>query len=543
MSPEIERVIDEIRGAWRFRWVAFAVAVVVAVVGWLVVFALPDRYQAEARVFVDTRTALRPALQGLTVEQNVDSEINYVRQSLLAGPQLEEIAQASGVLPSTERDERRRAKILTRLSDNISLTVTTAGTQGDERSVAGTLYDIQYTESDRARCLRVVTKLLDTFVERTLGGKRQGSEDAQKFLAAQMKDYEQRLSAAENKLADFKKTNIGLMPNEQGGFFSQMQTEVDAEKKAETDLAIAVSRRDALIKELHGDAAVSAAGGAATSIGTKGEGAGSDTVSRIQEAQARLDELLLKYTEKHPDVIAAQATLDELKKRRAEELDSLRRGDANAVATSGAGASPVYQSIQLELNKQDVEIAALQRQLSQHQNTVAELRQRLNIAPAIEAEYQQLNRDYDVNKAEYTALLENYQKAQIGEKADNAGSVRFEVVLPPTAQPGPIWPKRSLFLAGVWLAAIAAGGAVAFVLHMLRPVVASPSTLRAMTDFPLLGVVGTAFPSQQQRERRQIVWSFSVASAALFAALIVALALNFVGVRIDLHLLQTLVHA
>ena len=91
---------------------------------------------------------------------------------------------------------------------------------------------------------------------------------------------------------------------------------------------------------------------------------GGDTLSRIQEAQADLDELRLKFTDKHPDVIAARATLEELKKRRAAELDSLRRGDASAVASSGAGNNPVYQNIQLELNKEDVDIAALRRELA-----------------------------------------------------------------------------------------------------------------------------------------------------------------------------------
>ena len=137
-------------------------------------------------------------------------------------------------------------------------------------------------------------------------------------------------------------------------------------------------------------------------------------MSRIQETQAKLDELLLKYTDKHPDVIATRATLDDLQKRRATELESLRRGDASAVASSGAGNNPVYQTMQLELNKVDVEIAALRRELAQHQSTVAELRQRLDSAPQVEAEFQQLNRDYDVNKAQYTALLESYQKARLG---------------------------------------------------------------------------------------------------------------------------------
>ncbi len=212
----------------------------------------------------------------------------------------------------------------------------------------------------------MVDKLLNTFVDETLGAKRAGSQNAQKFLETQIKDYEQRLSTAEDKLASFKKKNVGLMPSEQGGYFTQLQNEVDAAKKSETDLSIAMSRRDELSKQLHSDSAVSAAGSSSTS-GGRGSGGGNDTLSRIQETQAKLDELLLKYTDKHPDVIATRATLEELKKRRAVELDSLRRGDASAVASSGAGSNPVYQSMQLELNKADVEIAALRRELAQHQ--------------------------------------------------------------------------------------------------------------------------------------------------------------------------------
>src|SRR5271170_4311246 len=116
VTPELNRLFDEVRGAWRFRYIALATAFVVAAIGWLVVFALPDRYEAHAQVFVDTRTALKPALQGLTTEQNVDAQINYVRQSLLEGPQLEKIAVDTGVLPGTLTDERSRARILNLLS-------------------------------------------------------------------------------------------------------------------------------------------------------------------------------------------------------------------------------------------------------------------------------------------------------------------------------------------------------------------------------------------------------------------------------------------
>jgi polysaccharide chain length determinant protein (PEP-CTERM system associated) len=534
MTPAIEKAVDEVRGAWRFRWIAIAVAAVGAAAGWTIVFALPDLYETAASVFVDTRTALKPALKDLTVEQDVDAQINYVRQSLLARPELEKIARDTGVLTDSVTSEWERAKILSKLANGIGISVSSAGTQGDERSTAGTIYTILYRDVDPQRSARVVKTLLDTFIEQTLGGKREGSENVQKFLGARLKDYEQRLSAAEDRMAAFKKQNIGLMPSEQGGYFAQLQSEVDAAKKANTDLAVALSRRDELTRQLHGDAAVSAAGSSGPSVGARGSTAGGDTLSRIQETEAKLDELLLRFTDKHPDVIATRDTLAELKKRRAQELESLRRGDASAVAASGAGSNPVYQSIELELNKVDVEIAALRREAAQHDDTVAELRKRLNTAPQVEAEYQQLSRDYAVNKAEYTALLENYQKAKLGEQADSAGSVRFEVVQPPQEPVAPVWPKRTRLLAGIWLAALGAGAALAYGLHWLRPVVNSVRGVTELTSFPVLGAVTVAFPSRQRHMFRRRIWGFSAATLCLIVALGAVLVLNKSGVRLDL---------
>jgi polysaccharide chain length determinant protein (PEP-CTERM system associated) len=541
MTPALEKVFDEARSAWRFRWLGITVAMLIAVIGWLIVFALPDRYESSARVFVDTRTALKPALKNLTVDQDVDAQINYVRESLLAGPQLDKIAKEVGLLPATVTDEREHMRVLGKLADSITLTVSSAGNQGDERSTAGTIYSINYLDTNPQRSFKVVDTLLNTFVEQTLGGKREGSQNVQKFLEARIKDYEQRLSAAEDRIAAFKKQNVGLMPSEQGGYFAQLQNEVDAAKKADTALAIALSRKDELTRQLHGDVAVSAAGTAAPASGAQGVANGSDTLSRIQEAQAKLDELLLHFTDKHPDVIAIRATLEELKKRRAIELESLRRGDASAVASSGAGSNPVYQSIQLELNKVGVEIAALRRESEQHQNTVAELRKRANSAPQVEAEFQQLNRDYDVNKAEYTALLENYQKARLGEQADNAGSVRFEVVQPPAEPVVPVWPRRNHLIAEIWLAALALGCGVAYGLQLLRPVVHSVRGVSELTGFPVLGAVSVAFPSK----RRFLAWRyalrFSAASLCLVGALVGALVLNYSGARLNVSVVKTAV--
>jgi len=534
MNQLIEQIYYELRSAWRFRWYALLTAGVAAVAGWLVVFALPDRFEASARVFVDTRTALKPVLQGLTVEQDVNAQLNFVRQSLLAGPQLQDIAERAGVLTPATTNPAEQARILEDMVNRVNLTVRSASDRDNERDTAGSIYGINYQDNSRARSLKVVEVLLNTLVEETLGGKRRGSENAQKFLETQIREYERRLRDAEDRLAEFKKQNIGLMPTEQGGYFGQLQAEIDAARKAESDLNIAVSRRAELARQMRGESVITAAG-SPTVLGSSGLTSGSDTVSRIKETQAKLDELLLRFTDKHPDVIAARETLQELQRRREAEIESLRRGDAGAVAASGAGSNPVFQSIQLALNQADVEIASLRGAISQHRAKAAELNKRLDSAPKVEAEFAQLNRDYDVNKAQYTALLGNYEKARLGEQADSAGSVRFAIVQPPTANFAPVFPRRGLFLAGALAFALALGGGLAFLLHLMKPVVGSPSSLAEFTGLRVLGVVSSAFPGRVHSAVKRDLLRFAGGLAVLFVAFAGAIVLNWSGFRLALH--------
>ena len=536
MNPLVDQIQDDVIGSWRFRWLALAAASALALIGWLVVFSLGDLYEAGASVFVDTRTALKPALQGLTVDQDVDAELNFVRQSLLAGPSLQRIALEGGVLPASTVDPQQRQQLLANMGQHIDISVRSANGREEDRNTAGSIYHISYKDQDRQRSLRVVKILLDGLVNQTLGGKREGSENAQQFLQNQITDYEKRLRTAEDRLAQFKSRHIGLMPTEQGGYFAELQKESDAAATVKTKLAEAESRRAALTRQLHGDVAIAASGAGQTGSGSGSKGS-MDTLSRIDEAQARLDELLLRFTDAHPDVIAARQTLEDLKKRRAAEIESLRQGDPVVAAASRASSNPVYQSVQLALNQVDVDIADLNTELAQHESKVTELRRYLDTAPQVEAEFAQLNRDYDVNKAQYAALLGNLQKARMGERADTAGSVRFDIVQPPTAAFGPVWPRRKLAMSAAFILSLLAGAGLAYGLNYLYPVV-SLADARGMAGVPILGQVSVAFPERERLAFRRDVLRLSMAASCLLVAFGVAVIISQAGYRLSITTLK-----
>jgi polysaccharide chain length determinant protein (PEP-CTERM system associated) len=525
MNQALNMLQDEIRGAARFRWLAMIVAWAVCVIGWLVVFRLPNVFESTARVYVDTRTALSPVIQGLAIEQDVYAQLSLVQQALLGEAQLGKVVDEAN-LASDPTSTRARALAIAQLRNSITINI-----MGGDRNRPGVgLYSISYQDSERDRSLEVVQILLDSFVQSTLGGKQKGSETAERFLTEQIAETEQRLRDAEQRLADFKKKNVGTMPGAEGDYFTRLQNEMEASRKAQAALSVALSRRSELAQQLRDGASAAAATG---STSTAGVSAGSgqpavagDTASRIVDAQRRLTDLLLRYTEKHPEVGTLRDEISELEQRRARELDALRRGDPDAVVASGAGANPVYQSIQLALNQTSVEIAALRGEIAQHERKIAELRAVVQTVPEVEAEFARLNRDYDVTRTQYVALVERLGRAKLGQEAEATSAIVFEIVDPPTADFQPVDPNRPRLIVMVFVAGIGLGVGLAYALNKLRPVFNHRAELEAFTGVPVLGEVSLATLDNFVPDERRGHLLFSAGAIGLAVACIAALVLQ-----------------
>src|SRR5262245_38845003 len=132
MHALIVRILDEIRGTWRFRWAALAIAWAVCVLGWLAVSTLPNVYRASARVFVDSQSALRTTLKGWALEPNVESGLTFVRQAMLSRPHLEKVALETDLeLRATTPAEKER--LISGLQQRITIgtDVRTSGSAAD----------------------------------------------------------------------------------------------------------------------------------------------------------------------------------------------------------------------------------------------------------------------------------------------------------------------------------------------------------------------------------------------------------------------------
>jgi polysaccharide chain length determinant protein (PEP-CTERM system associated) len=532
MKEILEKTVSELHGAWRFRRYALGTAWIVSLLGWFVVFAIPDTYEAHARVNVDTRTALQNVLEGQVIQQDFESQLNLIRQALLGRTNLEYVAGQVGInLAAMTPADRDSA--LEGLTKRIEIALEPP-TNRDPR-IPNTLYRIGVRDGDRVTALKIVDVLLNSFVEDSMRGDRTGTETAQRFLREQLAEYGKRLADAEAQLAEFKKKNVGLVPGDQGDYFNRLNGHIQAAEGLQAQLVVATSRRDELQRQLRGESPFVPTDGSNT---TSGAGSSQGTGARIQEAQAKLDDLLLRFTDRHPDVLAARETLEQLRTRQKEELSALRRGDAGVAATTRAQSNPVRQNIQLQLNQVEVEIAALRTQLSDRRRMEADLRKLVDTVPEVEAEYARLTRDYDVTKTQYNSLLERLEKAGISRDAEKTGTVKFNIVDPPSASFQPIFPNRPLFLAVVLIAGLGLGAGLAYLIHLIKPVFVDARSLTEATGLPVLGTVMRGWLDRERNTLRAGLRRYMAASGALILLFVVVMLVQQPATRMLRQLLE-----
>jgi len=231
---------------------------------------------------------------------------------------------------------------------------------------------------------------------------------------------------------------------------------------------------------------------------------------------------LLRYTEKHPEVIALKQTIADLKQRRTEELSSLRSGGPGS-GSMAVEDNPLYQSIRIQLNKVEVDAAAIRADIAQRERRIAELQRSINTAPDVEAELGRLNRDYGVVKAQYEQLLDRLQRARLSESAEETGVVQFQMIEPPTAKFDPVGPNRLLMMIAVLLGAIGAAFAMSYVMHQLRPIVSNAGALAELTRLPVLGTVSIGRLEEHRAGIRSSAFRFATACAGLLVVFTVAL--------------------
>jgi polysaccharide chain length determinant protein (PEP-CTERM system associated) len=496
MDQVLQQILGYAKAAWRRRWWGVVMAWLVCIVGWTWVMMIPDRYEASARVYVDTQSLLKPLLLGLTVQPNVDQQIKLMTRQLVSRPTLEKVARMTDLDVRAKTPEQTEA-MLNGLASKIA--IADAGREN--------LYTISYQDPNADLAKKVVQSLLTIFVETSLGKTRQDISSSARFIEEQLQQYQQKLTDAENALTEFKRKNIGMMPGQGGDYYAKLSETAGLLRQAQLDQQEATNRRNQLRRQLEDEEPELNAAAAAVSTH-------SEIDARIQALEKQMDQLRLQYTDLHPDI---QST-----KRLIEKLEAQKKIDLAGGKADPAGAkiqNPVYQQLTIAIAEADATVSALGARVAEYQRRYNDLRNASNMIPQVEQEYTQLMRNYDVYRQNYDALLKRRESVTMsGEVESKTDTVDFRVIDPPFVPSHPAFPNRPLLLSLVTLGGLVAGIAVAFLLSQLRRTVTDRRVLRELTGLPLLGAVARVETDETRRRKRKGLLTYLAALGSLIAA-------------------------
>lgn len=489
MDEFLGQVTTTVRGMWNYRRLAMLVAWLVAAIGAGVVLLIPDHYQASARVFLDTQSILRPLMTGIAVQPNIEQQVAMLSRTLINRPTVERLVRQVdldlGVNSKADKDA---------LVDAVTKSISIQSAGRDN------LYTLSYSDQRPEVAQKVVQSLLTIFVESSLGASRQDSDSARRFLDEQIKSYEAKLTEAEGRLKEFKLRNLQMQS--QAGLDSAGRAAEIANmlSQARLDLREAESARAAASRQLE-----------ALRLQSQQSLAGSAFPMHTPEIDARLDvqkrnldALLQRYTDAHPDVINTRRLIEELEGQKRREVDELRRRALASPGVPVVETNPAVLELSRSYSTAEVQAASLRARVAEYESRANHIEQQLKVAPQLEAELAQLNRDYEIHKKNYADLVSRRESAFMSGELENTSSVAdFRVIDPPRVNPKPVAPNRVLLLPLSLLAALASGLGMAFVVSQIRPVVFDGTALRQLTQLPLLGVIDL-IPNEglHQREKR-----------------------------------------
>ncbi len=498
------------RGVWKHRWPGLLVAWVVGAIGAAVVLWVPDKYEASARIYVDTQSILKPLMSGLAVQPNVEQQVVMLSRTLISRPNVEKLIRMAD-LDLKEKSKEAQEDLIERVTKTLEI----------KNTGRDNLYTLGFRDPSPEKAKRVVQSLVSIFVESSLGESRKDSDTAKKFIDEQIKTYVAKLEEAEGRLKAFRLKNIEVQTADGKDMTGRLGEVTNQLNQARLELREAENARDAAKKQLDAEKAQTAALNAKNlQIETPVSIQTPEIDARIEAQKRNLDNLLQRFTDQHPDVIGARKLVKELEDQKRKEVAELRKAVV-AAPPPLVSNSPAYQELSRMLATSEVQVASLRARVGEYDARFNRARDMMKTAPQIEAEFSQLNRDYAINKKNYEDLVARRESAALSGDLDGAaGLADFRLIDPPRVAPQPVAPNRLLLLPLALLVAIGAGIATAFVSSQLRAVFFDARSLRDTVGLPLLGVVTLLVSDATKVKEKTDLRKFIAASSGLVGVFI-----------------------
>jgi polysaccharide chain length determinant protein (PEP-CTERM system associated) len=465
----------------RRKWWIIVPAVLCIVVSGLLAAFLPRVYRSAATITVSS-----PAISAELLKQagpsSREERIRAISQQLLSRAVLEQVVRDEHLAPDGKIDAAVDRLLQ---PDRIKVEPTELLKQVAKEGLQLDAFLLSYAGSTPGEAQRVADTLARVFVEASSRTREARAEDTSAFIATQLASSKARLDQIESRLRTAKESYMGRLPEQTqsnlsiaAGMRQQLESTAIA-LRGEQDRLSMIERQIDGMKQGAGDIALS------------GRGSMSSSQVRVLQLQQELANARGVYTEKHPEIQRLQEDLAAAKRDAAADRE---RPEEDRLQT--LQVDPGYRQLLADRETARLRVRDLQRAESQMRAQVASYQSRVEAAPMVEQQLASLQREYDLEKRQYSELSNKLQSAELAENLERRrGGEQFQVLYAAYVPRQPESPNvMRLLLLGVALG-IALGGAAGVAREYLDRSVHDLRGLQAEFDVPVLGEISRISPA------------------------------------------------
>jgi len=462
----------------RRKWWLVVPILASIVVGAALVKFLPKLYRSSSTVSL-IASGVSTTLVGQTAPFDNEARLRAVSQQLLSASTLARVAKEERLSAGEPSDA-----MLATLRSAVAVTVPTPVALTNEGRPFDT-FVVSYSDEDPSRAQRVTNRLATVFVEESSKTREQRAEHTSTFIASQLAASQARLADLQARLRRAKESHIGQLPEQTSanlsmlsGLRQQLDTNSNSLRGEQDRLSMIERQLETLSRGGNDIIIIPRAGATASEAATTPE-------SRAMALERELATARLTYTDKHPEVVRLQGELATARAEAAADQDR-----PAAARTARLQNDPAYRQLVADREMARLRIRELSRAEADYRRQIGSFQSRVEAAPMVEQQLASVQRDYDLEKQQYSELSAKLHASEMAESVerDRRGE-QFSILYPASYPTEPVRPVPLRVMLISILAGICLGAVLTLGREYLDRSVHNVRELRDDLDLPVLGEV------------------------------------------------------
>ena len=386
----------------RYRLPLVVSIVLLIVLSFVIVRAIPAVYRSESIVLVETQQ-IPDDLVRSTVTSIAAERIQIIKQRVMTREKLLDIANKH---PSIKEGGSNLlvSELVQDMRENISVDLITSN-KNDRRSPATTIaFKVGFDALNPVVAQSVANDLVTLFLNENVQARTERASETTDFLRTEADKIKSRLADTEQAIADYKLKNKDALPEHLDLYISMLDRAQSSRIEIQRQIEIESNQQSLYELQVDGESSVNGSG-------------------ELEALYSEYKSLSAIYKDSHPDIKVIV------------EKIAILEGRQSSSSNGGLVDTKLKASV--------AQLALLKQQLTKNKTQIEELEQKIIKIPQVERGLISLNRDYEVVKEQYDRIVSNTMQAQMAESLEQGRKAeRFSILEPPLLPDQPYKPSR-----------------------------------------------------------------------------------------------------